>query len=206
MAEPGARSDPRTTVLRDALVVFWLVLWLSVGALTGYQLWDLSRASEAAAASGRAADQAGEALQQLSDLPLVPDGPGQLGDRVREAAAEVLQSATLIREDVRRLSVLLGLSVALVPVAPVLISYLPGRLARRRYVGALRRTLRQEGRTAAVEAYLAHQAVQHLSYVQLAEVSRDPVADLHAGRHAALAQAEADRVGLSLPPPEPGGR
>lgn len=199
MTTGGTAADHRTYVLRDSLVVFWMVFWLAVGILTGVQVWSLSQVSEAASASARAADTAGEALQQISEIPLVPEGPGQLGNEVRAAATEIRQSSVQIGEDVRRLSVLLGVSVALVPTAPVVAMYLPGRLRWRREVRQLRSQLERRGRTAALDAYLAHQAVSDLGPEELAAVTDDPAGDLLAGRHEQLAALQLRRLGLSAP-------
>lgn len=199
-------SGQRTQSLGDAVAVFLLVFWLTVGVLVGLQIWSLSRASEAAEASARAVDQAGQALEQLSEIPLVGEGIGTLGNEVRATAAEVDRSAANIRRDVRQLSVLLGLSVALVPTTQILAFYLPRRARRRRHLRDLEAQLAGSGITPELEAYLAHGAVAHLSYRELTTLSRDPVGDLIAGRHTALARAEAERLGLAAySPPARGG-
>lgn len=200
MTRSGGRSDHRTQSLGDALAVFLLVFWLTVGVLVGAQLWSLSRASEAAEASARAVDQAGRALEQISEIPLVPEAPGQLGSEVRAAADEVEQRAGEIRRDIQRLSILLGLTVALLPTAPIVAYYLPRRIRRRRYVRSLSDELDQYGATPQLEAYLAHEAVANLDYRELTALSADPVGDLLGGRHTALAAAEAERLGLAYPP------
>jgi hypothetical protein len=191
-------GDQRGQLLRDALAIFWVLLWLVVGGLVAIQVWSLSNISDAAEASAVAADDAGQALQELSELPLVGDGPGELGTSVREAAAEVEQNAAQTRRDVRRLSVLLGLAVAALPTTPLLALYVPQRRAFRRHVAAVRRELSEHGRTPALDAYLAHRAVAALSYGELYTVTTDPVRDLLMGRHEALADVELSRLGLPL--------
>jgi len=182
------------------------VLWLAVGVLTGYQVWSLSGVSEAASASARAADRAGEGLQQLSSIPLAPEGPGELGDEVRAAADEIELSAARIRQDVRQLSVLLGLSVAVVPTLPVLAVYLPARRRWRRTVEEIRSELERTGRTHRLDAYLAHQALAEIGYGELVALSDDPVGDLVAGRHAVLAEEQLRRLGLAPSPGTDRGR
>jgi hypothetical protein len=197
MAPSGSTSGHDSLVLADSIIAFWVVLWIVLGVLTGYQLWSLSDISAAVAASGRAADQAGRALQLISELPLVPEGPGELGDQVRVAADEASRSAVSIRADLRRLSLLLGVSVAVVPTAPVLALWLPDRLRRRRAVAAVDAELRRSGRTPQLEAYLALMAVSEVGYADLRVVSDDPVGDLLAGRHTALADEQLRRLGLA---------
>ncbi len=200
MARSGRTPDQRGQALQDSLVAFWVVLWLAMGVLTGFQVWSLSDLSESAAASGRAADRAGEGLQQVSDLPLIPDGVGELAASVREAATEIQQSAVDIRANVRRLSVLLGVSIAVVPIVPVVVWYVPGRTRRRRELEQVDALLRRSGRSPELDAYLALRAFHDLDYVQLLSVTPDPGGDLLAGRHEALATAQLRRLNLTGAP------
>lgn len=196
MARSGSPAEHRTHALRDAVVLFWVVFWLMIGGLVGYQVWSLSDVSRSGSASARAADQAGRALEDISAIPLVPEGPGRLGREVRAAADEIRRTSITVREDLRRLSILLGLSVAAVPTAPVVAMYLPGRLRWRRQVHAVRTCLEREGRSRALDAFLAHRAVSDLTFLQLTDITDDPVGDLRRGRHAALADAQLARLGL----------
>lgn len=192
-----AEADHRTVALMDGVAVFWVVLWLVVGTATGVQIWQLSRISDTAEASAGAVASVGEALQDISDIPLVGDAPGELGAEVAAAAAEIEASAARTRRDVRRTSILLGASTFLIPISPVLGLYVPLRLRRRGHVATIRRELRTGDGGAAFDAYLAHRAVAALSYPQLLRVSADPAADLAQGRHGALADAELERLGLA---------
>ncbi|HSE10274.1 MAG TPA: hypothetical protein VLB29_16555 [Nocardioidaceae bacterium] len=194
--ERAATPDHQTRSLTDAVVAFWVVLWLTIGVLTGTQIWSLASVSEAVEASATATDKAGEALQQLSTIPLVPDTPGELGNEVRVAADEIATSADRIDRDVRQLAVLVGVSIVLVPTAPVLFIYLPWRLRWRRTVESVREEVARRGRSPELDAYLAHRAVTEMGYRELTSVSRDPVGDLLAGRHAALADEQLRRFGL----------
>lgn len=198
---PSLRStDQRTVHLFDGVAVFWVVLWLVISLLTAFEIWQLSRLSTTAEKSATAIDRAGEALQSLGELPFVGDTPTELGDQVRSAADEIDRSADETKADVRRLSVLLGLAVFLIPVSPILGLYLPLRMARHREVAAIRDALRGLERDDVLEAYLAQRAVQNLSYAELRAVSRDPGRDLDEGRYGALAAAELERLGLDVPP------
>lgn len=195
----SVRADHRTVALLDSVAVFWLVFCLVLGALTGYQVWSLAGLSDTAEISARAADQAGRALQGLSQIPLVGEQPGELGTQVREAAAEVQRSAGATRQDVRRLAVLLGLVIFLVPSTPVMGLYLPARWRRRREVAAVRAHLGADGPDEPLQAYLAQQALANLTYAELLRVTRDPARDVAEGRHSRLAAAELARLGLAEP-------
>ena len=59
----------------------------------------------------------------------------------------------------------------------------------------------QPGREPWVDEVLARRALVHLPYRRLREISDDPIADLRAGRHEALAAAELEWFGLAVPTP-----
>jgi hypothetical protein len=110
----------------------WAVLWLVIGWWTGLSLWELSRVGDTLVTSGHALGSAGRALGTIAELPLVGETPGQLAGQVRRAAAEIVTSGHEVRSHLRRLSVLLGLAVVLIPTTAMLGFYLPPRLAWRR--------------------------------------------------------------------------
>ncbi|MGY1667681.1 hypothetical protein [Geodermatophilus sp. SYSU D00696] len=192
----GAVDRSRLRLL-DGLVLCWVVLWVVLGAWTGHEVGRLTSLSDSAEASARAADRAGEALQSLRGLPFVGADTGALGDEVRAAAQEVSAGAADLEVTVQRLGVLLGVAIALLPLTPVLWSYLPARLAHRADVGALRLRLASSPPDEGLRAYLAHRAVDRLPYRHLRTLTDDPVGDLEAGRHDVLARAELDRLGLT---------
>lgn len=192
-----SRADHRSVAVMDGVAVFWLVLWLVVAGLTGYEVWSLTRLSDSAVISAQAADSAGQALEGLSEIPLVGEQPGELGSEVRTAAADVQESAARTREDVRQLAVLLGLAIFLIPSSPVLGWYLPARMRRRREIQSLRGHLDGGRPDPSLGSYLAHQALVNLTYTEVMAVTRDPSGDVREGRYEALALAELDRLGLA---------
>lgn len=195
--------DERTVRTLDGIVVFWVILWLVVGSWSGYEIWQLSSLSRSTVESGQALDSAGRALQSLGNVPVVGDAPAQFGGRVRTTAAGIVASATEAGRSTRRLSVLLGLSIALIPVTPVLGLYVPGRLARRRDVRAIRQALASGSPDPGLDSYLARRAVAHLSFPALRERSADPEGELASGRYRSLADAELSRLGISRLPAGP---
>lgn len=99
-------------------------MWVLVGVWTGYEVWQLSGLSATVAQSGRALADVGTALEGLGSVPVVGDAAQGFGAEIRTNSAEIVQSASAAETATRRLSVLLGLSIALVPSAPVLVAYL----------------------------------------------------------------------------------
>src|SRR5690349_4849967 len=100
--------------LLDGVVALWVVFWLAIGTGTAVSVWDLGELGITLSRSGQALDDAGDALQQLGRIPLVGDRPERLGDEVRRTAAEVTVRGRETRTNLRRLAILLGLSVALI--------------------------------------------------------------------------------------------
>ena len=185
--------------LLDALLAFWCVLWLAVGLLVGLQLWQLSGLSRAAEQSASALEEAGSALQSLRQVPIVGDDTASVGDEVVQTAAEVRQSAAEARADVRQLSVLLGVTTALVPTVPLLAVYTWARVRARRDVRDVRAALEAADGPAgeqAVDAYLARRALLHVPYETLTRYTDSPLRDAEQGRHDGLAAAELARLGL----------
>ncbi len=178
--------------LMDGVVALWVVFWLAIGAGTAVSVWDLGGLGTTLSRSGQALDDAGDALQQLGRIPLVGDRPEQLGDEVRRTAAEVTVRGRETRANLRRLAILLGLSVALIPSIPVLAIYLAKRSARRRVVRDIEDRLRQRPGDSELERYLARRAVVTLPLSQLPGAAglRDGDSDR------ILADAELGRLGL----------
>ena len=108
-------------------MLFWVVLWIAVGMWTGVTLWQAAETGDTISSSGHALDTAGKALRGLSDVPLVGDRPRELGDEVVATASEVTERGQLVKGQLRRLSILLGVSIVLIPITPVAGFYLPAR-------------------------------------------------------------------------------
>lgn len=106
------------------LVATWVALWLVIGSWTGYELWQLGDLGATVADSGRALDAAGTGLQSLGPIPVVGEQTAELGQQVRTNAQDIVAGAAEAQSRTRRLAVLLGLAVALVPSVPVLAVHL----------------------------------------------------------------------------------
>ena len=191
----SARGTARTTLrLLDALALAWCTVWLVLGAWVGFELWQLAGLGDTLARSGTALDSSGRALQELRDIPIIGGTPGRIGDQVRTTAAEVISQGTEASSSARRLAVLLGLTVALLPLTPALL-YLPLRLRTSRDRRDVRDLLgRLDERE--VDAHLARRALQSVPYAELLRATATPERDFAAGRHRPLADLELARLGL----------
>ena len=195
MSTFALRQGRRRSLL--VVVVLWVVLWLAVGAVTAFQVRQLTEVSDSLVESADALDVAGLALQDIGRLPLVGERPEALGNQVRETAREIDRAGTASRETVRTVSLLLGLALILIPVVPVVAVYLPLRRAGTRERRTVKRALADGGQDPSLEEFLAHRAVQNLPYDTLREVSADPWGDLRRGSFRRLANAELTRLGLA---------
>lgn len=188
---PSARA--RTL---DVLAVAWVVLWVAAALALGSAAWGLGDVTDAARQAASGTDQAGRAVQQLGDLPLVPDRVAGLGASIRDSAASLDDQALTARSSIHRLAVGLAAAVFALATAPVWLVHLPLRARRARTVRAVRTFLRGSATEGRAEAWLAQRAVVHLAPARLLAITDDPAGDLAAGRHRALAGAELARLGL----------
>lgn len=120
--------------LARGLLATWCALWLVVGIWTGHEVWRLADLGSTVADSGRALGSAGSALESLDALPLVGETTAALGREVRANGADVVAGARDAGSSVRRLAVLLGLTIALAPSAPVVVLVVAVRSGRLRVV------------------------------------------------------------------------
>jgi hypothetical protein len=179
----------RPRIVVDVLVALWMAWWLVAGIVVGHEVRRLASVSETAGQLGHAVIDVGDAVR---GLPLVGD---QIGGSVHAAGQDAVDTAESAAARTRRVGVLIGAAIALIPNLPLILFYLPRRLAAERERHALRRAL-ADGPREHVEEILARRAIAHVPYYRLRQVSADPAADLHAGRHAALAAAELERLGM----------
>lgn len=193
-------ADEDTVHLLDGLVIFWMAVWLVVGIWSGVTIWQVSSVGDTVTNSGEALGGAGEALQDLGELPVVGERPGELGAEVGATADQISVSGQQAKGELRRLALLLGLSIVGIPTAPVVGLYLPLRVARRREIAEIRQSLSRSGGDPGLDRYLAERAINTLPYVAVIAVSADPWGDLQRGDVRALADAELARLGVGRGP------
>jgi hypothetical protein len=186
---PGVRAQ----ALLDVALVLWTAAWVWMGITVGHEVRGLGELSGTVDRLGRAVVAVGGVV---AELPLVGDEVAGPAGEITDAGRNAVASAGEARESARAVGLLLGISIALIPCTPVLLLYLPRRLALARERRALRQAVLR-GRTPELDRLLAERAVIHLPYHRLREVSADPHGDLRGGRHAALADAELEWFGVA---------
>ena len=190
----GSRLPQRSLVAIDLLVVLWTVAWIVLGIAVGTFVERLSSVGEGLEDAGQAIGRAGDAVDGLSDVPLVGEGFSTVADEIRGIGRETVQNGRSVEDDVDSLAVLVGAVLALGPTLPILALWVPARVSRERERHALRKSLSRADRIAL--AYLANRAVATRDFRELLSASDDPVADLAAGRYEALAQLEMTHLAL----------
>ncbi len=199
MVQTIRTSDASTIRLLDSLVGFWFVLWLVVGGWAGYTMWNLSELGDTVTSSGESIHSTGQALESLGGVPVVGERTLDLGKEVSTTGADIADRGQQVRSQMRQLSLLLGLAIALMPTTPVLGLYVPLRLSRRRDLRSLEEALRSSDSDPAMDRYLAERAIRSMSYAEVAALVGDPWRAVDEGRSRPLADAELARVGLRRP-------
>lgn len=189
-----SRLPQRSIVAIDLLVVVWTVAWLILGIAVGTFVERLGAVGEGLENTGRAIGRAGDAVDELADVPLVGEGFSAVAEEIQEIGRETVQNGRSVEGDVDSLAILIGAGLALGPTLPILALWVPPRVSRERERRALRKSLESDDRIAL--AYLANRAVATRLFRELRKASDDPVADLAAGRYEALAALEMDHLSL----------
>lgn len=191
---PSARAVRRL----DAIAALVVVVFVTLGVLAGIEMARLAGFNSSLLNPASALDQVGRSLAAIARVPFVGASIGPLTNSVQQTAASIRADAASAVAGVHALAVVVGLAIAVVPLAPLLCGYLPLRVIRFVQIRRLRRLL-AESVDPPLLAYLAHGAVSRLPYARLRQISEDPWGDLVVGRHHDLAAAELRRLGLALP-------
>lgn len=128
-------TDPSTVRLLDALVGFWVALWLVIGAWAGYTMWQVAEVGDTVTTSGHAISSTGDALQAVGEVPVVGERPTELGQELGTTGADIADRGQQVKSQLRQLSILLGLAIALSPSTAIAGLYLALRPAHRRDAG-----------------------------------------------------------------------
>jgi hypothetical protein len=199
MALAFPRAGARLIRVLDVAAVVWMATWIVLGFLVAREVRHLRELSDTVVVAGVAVEETGDLLASLEGVPFVGSQVGDVAERVREAGRSARASGAASRDSTQNLSVLLGLSIGLIPTLPLLGLYAPLRVAWTRETRAVRRALAARPSDPVLTEFLARRAVATLPYHELQAVSPDPFRDLEEGRFEALADRELERLGLSRP-------
>jgi hypothetical protein len=183
----------------DAIAAVLVAVFVTLGTLAGVEMARLAGFNNSLSNAAVGLDQIGRTLTTLARAPLIGQNIGTLASSVHQTAASIRVDAANAVAGVHTVAVVVGLAIAVVPLAPLLIGYLPLRLIRFSQIRRLRRLLATGSVDPPLLAYLAHGAVSRLPYARLRQISDDPWSDLVAGWHQELAIAELRRLGIGRP-------
>ncbi len=185
----------RAALVVDVVLVAWTIAWATIGLSVGREVRGLADLSDTVASVGRAAEESGKTIASLDRVPLVGGNLSEPADDIQEAGRSAQASGRSSRESVENLSLLLGLSIALIPSVPLLALYVPWRSSLVRERRSVRGSLRS-GIDGSLEEFLARRAAEHLPYHRLRAITPHPWRDLQRGTCNRLAAAELQRLGL----------
>ncbi|MFC5052266.1 hypothetical protein [Saccharothrix xinjiangensis] len=157
-------------VVADLLAVAWAWCWVVVALAAGDAVRELRAPGDRLVDAGRdLGDTFGEAAANARDVPLVGGRLGEALDRGRDAGGTLTEAGATQVEAVETGALWLTVALVVVPVAFLLVTWLPLRLRFARRAAALRR-LRDQGRV----DLLALRALNGLSPADLAAFPVDP--------------------------------
>lgn len=192
-------ADAKTIRTWDGLIIAWVVLWATLGVLTGVTIWQVAGAGDTITRSGGTLHSVGAGLQDLGKLPIIGERPRKLGEQVVLSADDISARGQDLKGSLRRLGLLLGIAILGVPATPVIGFYLPLRISRRREVKDIEEQLSEHPNEIDLDRYLAEHARAMLPYDVLARISTKPVSELSDAEARCLADAELARLGLLRP-------
>ena len=169
----------------DAALVGWVIAWVVIGLQVGREAAQLGELSDTVVLAGQAIEQTGDLLDEVGSIPVLGEPVGDLADSIRRTGASARQNAAATRESVDDLSVLLTVSIALIPTIPLAAVWIPLRLRWRRERRAVQRALATS--SPELETLLAERARTSLPLDQVLALRDD---------RKALAGAELERLGL----------
>ena len=169
---------------------------MAIALIIAFEIHDLTLISDTLVDSSEVLEETGVVLTSLRDVPVVGDRVEDVEREIIEAARSARASGDASRNSITRLSVLLGLAIAVLPTVPVVGLYVPLRVSWDRDVRAALKALRESGDDPTFREFLARRAAERLPFHQLVDVSRDPWRDLERGHYDALSRAELRRLGI----------
>ncbi len=176
----------------DVLVALWTAIWIALALAVSAEVRGLRQLSGTATRVGVAVTETGQALETLQGVPIVGDKLTRTARDIQTAGRSTVASGKRSRQSVHRLSWMLGLCLAVIPTVPLLVFYVPARIAFRRERRALGALAAARGGERQLRHLLAERALLNSSYQELLASN----GDLLEKSTDELAGAELTRLGL----------
>lgn len=189
-------------IATDVALVVWIVLWIRIGIF-------MKRLFDQLAGPGQTIEGAGASFsstmrdvgERMADIPGLGESLQSPFDSAADAGLRLQEAGQGQQDLVHRIAWWLGFLLALIPIALVLIRYLPGRISWIREASAAHR-LRID---AADLQLFALRAITNRPLHELRRACKDPAAAFAQGDYAPLARFELSSLGLSLQEPNRSG-
>lgn len=194
----GARMSAKSVARFDVAVILWCLLCLTIGIWVGRRIDTLGALGQGVVEAGGGIGSAADALRDLDGTPLIGGVIGSIADEIDGLADATIARGEAGQDAVRRVAVVTGAALVLLPTLPPVVIWLLIRMPWAREREAIRAAL--VAGDPRVREYLANLTLGSLPYRELAAVSDDPFGDVRAGRFDALAAVQARRWGLVTRP------
>jgi hypothetical protein len=191
-----SRMTHQRIVAIDFLVIAWVLLCLMLGMAATKRINHLGTLGDGLVSAGDSVAGVGAWIGGLQDTPLIGGTIGTIADRVDALGATTAQQGRDGKAAVWKAALAIGILITLLPTLPVLVVWIPARVALERERASLRAAL--QANEPGVWEYLALQAVDDMSFTDLRKISADPWEDIRNARYEKLARVEIDRLGLTL--------
>jgi hypothetical protein len=180
-------------ILNDVLIVLWVTLWVRIGMTVHDLVTKLAGPGRSVERAGRrVADGAKGVGDNLSDVPLVGDDMSSAFDRLADAGGFLRDAGQTQQDAVHTLALWLGVLLAVIPIALVLMFWLPRRIRWIAEASAAHRI-----RFDAEDLHLfALRAIARRSLNELRSATPDPAGAYASGDYEPLAKLELDALGL----------
>jgi hypothetical protein len=125
------RMSTRVSAAVIAAFAAWAGAWVFIGVRTAQEVQGLRELSDTMVDVGQAVRSSGQTIGTLTDLPFVGERLNEPSTRIVRAGESAIASGRASRESVANLSLLLGVSIAVIPIVPLAVLLFTS-LARRR--------------------------------------------------------------------------
>ena len=190
-----SRMTHQRIVAIDFLVIAWVLFCLMLGMAATKRINHLGTLGDGLVSAGDSVSGVGEWIGGLQDTPLIGGSIGAVADKVDALGASTAQQGRNGKDAVWKAAFAIGVLITLLPTLPVLVVWIPARVAVERERSSLRAALKAD--EPGVWEYLALQAVDDMAFRDLRKISADPWEDIRQGRYEPLARVEIDRLGLT---------
>ena len=159
VSELALLPSDRTLRRWNFTAAVYMLASLAVDAAVGWHIWSLAELHLSLPEAADALTLTAGAVGLVGEVPVAGAGAGQLAGSITDTAEEVRRNAVTARRQVHVLLVVVAVAIALLPTLPLVVVYLPLRVASAREVTGLQQKLAGPVDALLVE-HVAHAALE----------------------------------------------